>query len=668
MSPIRRGVTAVLAAGAVNPVLPVRWPVPPARRQAIDYALPAQADAWLRHPILGDPSFDSFVREPGNPIVRGSEPFKWPVNVSLLEDPISGNRYAYVGYYLEGYAFGAGMPVTHCRVHKSTDQGKTWTEVGPVFDDPGFKFEGDEYAATIAPDVQVVYHDGRYHMSYDWCTSNTTWANASAPSGGADSGLGYAWADRPEGPFHRAPRPILRTSEVQKWNNHSSRYHRAYATSLIRRKGDWLVLADLDSGAHFAWGQVAVTAADPMGRWSEPVMVAGLEGDSYYPAPVEAFPSFVHGGYVYVPRTSVGANRNFQIIMRAPIELAHKPEAWSIYQHGSFWHAEPVAHEAYGLWGQAPSAQVVDGRLDLLFPSRHTEGGVGTINAATRPWSKPMRARGFAISAHSGRSLTVTRTAYGPFELDADVKLAYGTARLAWGYQAPLATVGRADGKPAPATWTRHAGLELTRTGWRVLTVADAPEPTVSGQGALADAARRKVRITFAAGRATVALDGKRVWSGFVDAAPGPMALLLEPGTHLTVDRFAVAGAPRPATQLWLASEAIAGSGIAEGSYDAAKGPMWHVGQGAVCRTPGERAKWNFRGRGFRLWAPRGPEYGTVTVLLDGKRIASVDLRADAEAASEAVLSRAGLDDGFHALVLRADDRPLPLDCLEALQ
>jgi hypothetical protein len=55
-------------------------------------------------------------------------------------------------------------------------------------------------------------------------------------------------------------------------------------------------------------------------------------------------------------------------------------------------------------------------------------------------------------------------------------------------------------------------------------------------------------------------------------------------------------------------------------------------------------------------------------VLLDGKRIASVDLRADTETASALVSSRAGLEDGFHALVLQADDRPLPLDCLEALQ
>jgi hypothetical protein len=279
-----------------------------------------------------------------------------------------------------------------------------------------------------------------------------------------------------------------------------------------------------------------------------------------------------------------------------------------------------------------------------------------------------MRQRGFTLTAHSGRSLTVTRTAYGPFELDAELTLASGTARLAWGYQAPLATVGRADGKPAPVTWTRHAGLELTRTGWRVLTAGERPEPTVTAQGALPDATKRKVRITFAAGRTTVTLDGKRIWVGFVDAAPGPMALLLEPGTHLTVDRFAVTGAPRPATQVWLASEAIAGSGIAEGSYDAAQGPMWHAGQGVVCRTLRERAKWSFRGRGFRLWAPRGPEYGTVTVLLDGKRIASVDLRADTETASALVSSRAGLEDGFHALVLQADDRPLPLDCLEALQ
>ena len=57
--------------------------------------------------------------------------------------------------------------------------------VGPIFDDQQFRFQGDAHTAPIAPDVKVIYADGKYHMSYDWCTDNTTWANASAPTEGA---------------------------------------------------------------------------------------------------------------------------------------------------------------------------------------------------------------------------------------------------------------------------------------------------------------------------------------------------------------------------------------------------------------------------------------------------------------------------------------------------
>src|SRR5512138_251763 len=111
--------------GAVVPSLPAPWHVPPDSRRSIDYAVSAQADAWLRHPILGDPSFDAFGRPPGNPLMRGSEPFKWHVNVSLFKDPVSGRWYAYVGVYLDGYAFGPGLPLTHCQVYRSENQGAT---------------------------------------------------------------------------------------------------------------------------------------------------------------------------------------------------------------------------------------------------------------------------------------------------------------------------------------------------------------------------------------------------------------------------------------------------------------------------------------------------------------------------------------------------------------
>ena len=38
----------------------------------------------------------------------------------------------------------------------------------------------------------------------------------------------------------------------------------------------------------------------------------------------------------------------------------------------------------------------------------------------------------------------------------------------------------------------------------------------------------------------------------------------------------------------------------------------------AVSRAAGLRVKWNFRGRAFRLWLPRGPAFGRIEARLDG--------------------------------------------------
>lgn len=682
MSSLLLGVLAVAAAlaapgaapkrrdvGTVAPQWPPLWHRPAERSTTIDYAAPAQADAWLRHPILGDPSFDSFQRASGNPIIRGSDPFRWPVNVSLLIDPVSNRWYAYVGLYLEGYAFGPGKPVTHCEVYRSADQGRSWEHVGPIFDDPGFRFEGDQHPAGIAPDVCVVYHGGRYHMSYDWATNNTDWGTASTPSGGADGGSAYAWSERPEGPFHRNPRPILRTSDWQRSIGTATRYRRVYATSLIRRAKDWLVISDLDSGGHFAWGQIAMTAKDPAGPWSRPVMIAGLEGDRYYPAPIEAFPSFAHQGYVYDPRTSVGRSRNFQAIMRAPIEQADSPDAWELWQHGSVWHSEPNPNEAYGIWGQTLAGRVDGaGMFHALYPSRHAEGGVGTIGAASRPWATPLRKAGFTFSAHGGGAVSIGRAAYGAFELEAGVRLASGAAQIAWGCRMPLGADGRADGRPHELSMTRHHGLELTAAGWRLLEAGDAPGVRVIAEGSLAPAAVRTVRLSVGGGRVAATISGKRVWAGALPAAEGPLGLLLEPGAHLTVDRLKVTGVPRPASHAWLYTEAISGAGVAEGAYVVASGARWRWGVGAVCKSGTERVKWNFRGRGFRLWLPRGPRFGRAAVRLDGAPLGEIDL-AGPEAASSVALERLRLSDGFHALVVTGlSGEELPVDCLEALQ
>ena len=88
--------------------------------EAVDFAQQAQMDAWLRHPVLGEPSFDAFERTAGNPVVRGAAPYEWPVNGSLFRDPVSGNWYLYVGHYCEGYKI---VPEARsmCTVSRSKD-------------------------------------------------------------------------------------------------------------------------------------------------------------------------------------------------------------------------------------------------------------------------------------------------------------------------------------------------------------------------------------------------------------------------------------------------------------------------------------------------------------------------------------------------------------------
>ena len=163
-------------------------------------------------------------------------------------------------------------------------------------------------------------------------------------------------------------------------------------------------------------------------------------------------------------------------------------------------------------------------------------------------------------------------------------------------------------------------------------------------------------------------IDGSPVFRGELPAAAGPLGLFLEPGTHVEVDRFAVAGEPLPAAHTWLWSEALSGAGANEADWSPARSPRYRFGAGAVSRKPGERVKWNFRGRGFRLWLPRGPGYGRAAAILDGAPVGDIDLGAATEEASRIVLSRDDLEDGFHALALRGTAGLLPVDCLDALQ
>lgn len=650
--------------------IPKRWQPPADREGAIDFALGAQADAWLRHNALGDPSFDSFQRRPNNPIVRGKPPLNWPVNGFLFEDPKSGYWYAYIGNYMIGYDVGPGRPTTHCRVHRSKDCGKTWEEIGPIFNDPKFRYEGDTQTANGAPDVSVVFADGRYHMAHDWFTDNTSWAEAQDPPKGFDNGCAYAWSERPEGPFHRAANPILRTTDMARRFDPSKKYRRAYGTGIIRRKNDFLVLVLADSNFYFSWGLMAMTATDPAGRWSDPKMVMSVDGDRFFTHTAEPFPMMVHDGYVYAPYASVALNRNFQAIYRAKIEDAHRPEAWHLFQHGTAWHSEPVVNEGMGIWGQSFSGFVDrQGQFQVLFPSRERETNVGTISLASRPWAKPLRERGFVLSGHAGPSLTVLRSNWRQFHLKTDFTQHGGPARTVWAYQAPLGpNQHSADATIHPLSLTRHQGLELSTNGWRLLNVDAAGKVAVTASGPLEKNEKRAVEIDAKQdGQMQITIDGQQRWTGKASPSDGQIGLLVDPFTNLSVSRFEVAGPRQPAVIPWIYIEALSGAGVNMSDWDVVQSPIYRFGIGAVRKTPGGRAKWNFRGRGFQLWSPQGPQFGRCEVLVDGRKVAELDFHAEKDQPSRILYTCKDAGDGYHAVVLRSTEGRLPVDSIDVV-
>lgn len=611
----------------------------------VDYAKSQFVDVWLRHPVYGDPSFDSFQRLPDNPILTGRPPYGWPVNGFFFSDPRSGNWYLYVGDYATGYA---GPPPSRCILYRSEDRGRTWRNLGVILHgNPGMF---DRNGST--PDVSVLFDGNRYHMVYDWARRNF----------GRDGGLAYAWARRPEGPWHRDLQPITRNSTLKPL---LERYQRTYAGTLLRRKNDWLILAMMDH-APYSWALFAMTAPSPQGPYSERKLVRHVETGHFHPPLMEFFPAFTNAGWVYAPATSVARNRNFQVIFRAPLEKADDPKAWEIFRYGSVWHSNDVPNEAFGIWGQTFSGWVdKQGTVWAMFPSRNTEGN-GTINLAVRPWSTPLKSRGVHFSGDNAPSLTCLRRAYTDFTLEAELDVR-GTVRIIWNYRAPLGpNKPTSDATLHSFSIARHHGLELSSDGWKVVTVDSQGEKQVITKGPAEPQGRWRITIVHHAdGLTALALGGKKAWKGIMKPVGGLLGLLAEAHTHVAVANFVVTGQWHPATISYLYTEAWLGAGENPAHWLEQSGPAFRFGAGAVRRDDAGRAKWNFMGTGFTLWSPKGPDYGIVEVELDGAEVATVDLRSPELRASQPVFHKSGLAGTFHAVVLHPKSGRLVVDSLD---
>jgi hypothetical protein len=350
---------------------------------------------------------------------------------------------------------------------------------------------------------------------------------------------------------------------------------------------------------------------------------------------------------------------------------------------GSAWHAEPEAAEAAGIWGQTFSGQVgPDGILRAKFPSR-TREDVGTIGLARRPWSRPYR-DGFVLSASAAPAAAILRRPFGGFRLALGVRSS-GPWALAWAARGPIGPdrIG-ADARTDPRMDRDRTELRRTASGWELRrrgpdgggrTLAEGPRLATPGWKEAFEIERRGSRVA-------IRIDGNelgRIEAG--DAGPGRLELWAEPGSIVAVDRFEVAGgegmdAPSaggggppgaaPAREMWLSTEALAGAGADPADWRPAGGPAFVTGAGHESARPSALAKWNYRGRRFRLLAPRGPRYGKAAVAVDGAPAIEVDLRAPAEESSGPVLER-DLPEGLHSVSLQAVEGAIPCDVLEVI-
>lgn len=614
---------------------------------AVDYAEARHVDAWLRHPVYGDPSFDSFVRSPANPVQRGAPPFEWPVNGFYFEDPVGGKRYLYVGEYGRGYM----QPPSRCRLHRSEDGGKSWVDLGIVLQGEASLFDRGGHT----PDVSVVYDQGRYHMVYDWGEVDFS----------KEGGIAYAWAERPEGPWHRAERPITRNTQLRPL---LGRYQRTYAATLVRRKQDWMVLAMMDD-APARWALFAMTAPRPEGPWTERKLLLHVERDTFHPPLLEFFPAFTHADYVYAPATSVALNRNFNAMFRAPLQEADRPEAWSLYRHGSLWHAEDVEHERDGLWGQT-FAGAVDrrGMFRVLFPCRDTEAR-GTINVAERAWKKPFRSRGFVLSGHQGPAQTLLLEAHAQVDLRARFRWR-GQVELLLDYGAPLEPEQPTSDASLSATMRESpVTLRLTNGMWSVLQIDGAGRQQLCGTGVLPEG--QSIDLHLVRKDRALALQWNREQPSVVPEAfppgegTGVLGWRVGARSRLEMERFELRGKPGPALVRWGARDALLGAGERLADWEMNSAEPFRFGHGAVSKHAGARVKWNVTGRYITLWSPTGPDFGEVELRLDGRAVGTIDLRKESRVASQPVWESGELAGDFHALVLLSKQGRLPVDSLE---
>ncbi|MEO6706733.1 MAG: hypothetical protein ABIN04_12905 [Ginsengibacter sp.] len=622
-----------------------------------DFALLDNSNEWSHDYAMGGPSWDTFERFPNNPVYRGRKGMEWPVNGFLFCDPISGNWYLYIGEYKKFYASDQDTTTAdfNCVIYESSDKGNTWNKKRNLFPPNMLSYDSIKIQA---PDVMVTYADGKYHMVFDWVPDNFDWRNA------VHTGIGYAVADRPEGPFIVSKEPVkINTQYKQK--PLLNRYWRMYAPMIVKRKNDWVLLYMMDTQPARSWNLVASTSDRPEGPYNDTKIIRHVEGKMYYPPLLEYFPAFVYEGYVYLPATSVSINMNYQYVQRVKIEDVTDPGKYEVFNAGSFWHAEDVESEYAGIWGQTFSA-FVDSKNDsmyVMFPSKNKKD-YGTINLAKASWNHLYRNRGFNFGANKGNSFSFIKKGIDVREINIRFKLD-GAMHLVWDFHTPI-DIQNGWGKfSLDQGYANYKEIVINKTGWKINVYVENNIHTIDS-GAIRNwnNTGNSLRLKIEKGKYSFIVNDAKLWEGKLKNDPGIIGMFLEPYSYLFTDRFEVSGTKIKGHVTYGFYRALVNAGNQDSDWTFKKDTTFLYGKGAVSKRDSSFAKWNFYGKGFSLFSPKEPLYGTIKIYLDGELLKVVSIKENQPTKSSLIYRSDAISPGKHTVYIESSDGLLPVDCI----
>ena len=629
-----------------------------ANGQRTDYALLENKNQWSHHYAFGSPSWDAFERFSNNPVYRGSSGMEWPVNGFLYADPVSKNWYLYIGEYKQGYDVDKDTATTdmNCVILKSTDKGKTWNKIGNVF--TANKLEYDSIKIQ-APDVMITYADGKYHMIFDWLGSDFNWQQNTEKSG-----IGYAVANTPEGPFVISKKP-LKINTQYKQKPLLNKYWRMYAPMIFKQKNGWAIAYMMDTAPTGSWCLAVSTAPKPEGPYSDTKIIMNVENKTNYAPLQEYFPAFTHKGYAYFPATSVSTNRNYQSIYRVKIDEITNADKYEVFRAGSLWHPINVENEYAGIWGQT-----ITGFIDekdsfyVMYPSKDPNN-YGTINLAKTSWNNLDRKRGFNFSANEGNSFSYIKTLLDVESINMTFKLD-GTLHLIWDFHSKLDIQNEWGKFSLNEKGANYKEIIIDKNNWIINEYGNGKQSSGIDSGRIQhwNNNENKLQIKKSNGKYLLLINDVKYWEGELKNKPGIVGIALNPRSYLFTEKFVVDGRKLNGHITYGFHEALLNSGNYFKDWDFKNDSMFFYGQGAVSKKDSCFAKWNFDGKGFELLSPKGPQYGNVYIYLDGILLKKISLKNRQEIKSSVVFKSQPIKKGSHSLYIKSLDGLLPVDCI----